>query len=94
MVEIVAVEFVDAHPDRARGDERVEVEFVLVEESVGARDRLVGEVAADHPLIGDAIVGLADSRHHEEVNVEDGVSRQDHEVSRLLPIPRRSNRRR
>ncbi len=62
MVEIVAVEFVDAHANGARGDERIEVEFVLVEESDGARDRLMGEVAADHPLIGDRIVGLANAR--------------------------------
>ena len=33
MVEIVAVEFVDAHADRAGGDERIEVEFLLVEEA-------------------------------------------------------------
>jgi hypothetical protein len=44
VVEVVAVEFVDAHADRAGGDERIEVEFVLVEESVRARDRLVGEL--------------------------------------------------
>ena len=51
MVEIVAVEFVDAHADRAGGDEQIEVEFVLVEESDDVGDCLVGEVAADTPSL-------------------------------------------
>jgi hypothetical protein len=33
MIEIVAVELVDAHADRARRDERIEVEFRLVEKA-------------------------------------------------------------
>src|SRR5260370_42104745 len=45
VIEIVAVEFVDAHADRAGGDERIEVELVLVEESYCLGGRLVGEVA-------------------------------------------------
>ena len=49
-------------------------------------DRLMGEVAADHTLIGDRIVGLADARLQQELNVEDGVSGQDDEVGRLLPF--------
>ena len=36
VIEIVAVEFVDAHADRAGGDERIEVELRVVEEAVHA----------------------------------------------------------
>ena len=38
------------------------------------------------PLIGDRIVGLADARHQQELNVEDGEGGEDDEVSRLLPL--------
>ena len=86
MVEIVAVELVDAHADRAGGDERIEVEFVLVEEAEDVGDRLVSEVAADHARVRHRIVRLADARHQEEVNVEDGEGGEDHEVGRLLPF--------
>ena len=86
MVEIVAIEFVDAHANRAGGDERIEVELVLVEVADGVGDRLMGEIAADDTLIGDRIIRLADARHHEEVNVENGERGQDDEVGRLLPF--------
>src|ERR1700744_711277 len=52
MVEVVAVELVDAHADRAGGDERVEVELALVEEAVHGRYRLMSEVASDPALAG------------------------------------------
>ena len=97
VVEIVAIEFVDAHPDRTGGDEGIEVELVLVEEADGVGDRLMSEVTTDDTLIGDRIVGLADARLQEELNVEDGERGQDDEFGRLLPFlagssPRRSRR--
>jgi len=88
VVEIVAVEFVDAHADRAGGDERIEVEFVLVEESDGLGDRLVREVAADYSLIGDGIVGLADARQQQELNVEDAEGREDDVSTKVTPVAR------
>jgi len=48
MIEIVAVEFIDTHADRAGCDKRVEDEFVGIEKACRARDGLVGEIAADH----------------------------------------------
>jgi len=86
VIEIVAVEFVDAHADRAGGDKRIEVEFVLVEESDCLGDRLVGEVAADHARVGDRVVRLADARQQQELDVEDREGREDDEVSRLFPF--------
>ena len=61
VIEIVAVELVDAHADRAGGDERIEVELLVVEEADHVRDGLVREVAADHAGVGDRIVGLCRS---------------------------------
>jgi hypothetical protein len=46
----------------------------------------MGEIAADDTLIGHGIVGLADARHHEELNIEDRERRKNHEVGRLLPF--------
>src|SRR6185295_16371563 len=47
MIEVVAIELVDAHADRAGGNERVKVVFILVEETERSRHGLVREVAAD-----------------------------------------------
>ena len=46
VVEIVAVELVDAHADRAGADERVEVVFVLSKKPSAVGHRLVGDNCA------------------------------------------------
>src|SRR5436305_13401921 len=43
VIEVVAVEVVDADTDRAGRDERIEVELRFVEEPVDARHRLMAE---------------------------------------------------
>jgi hypothetical protein len=86
VIEVVAVEFVDAHPDRAGCDERIEVELLVVEEPEHVRDGLVREVAADHSFVGDGIIRLSDFRQQQKLHVENRKSRQDHEISRLLPF--------
>ena len=58
----------------------------LSKKPLALEDRLVGEIAADHPLVGDRIVGLANARLQQELNVEDGVSSKDDEVRRLFPF--------
>src|SRR5438270_10598670 len=45
MIEIVTVEFVNAHSNRAGRNEGIEVEFLVVEKTIDAGDRLVREVA-------------------------------------------------
>jgi len=42
--------------------------------------------AADHALVGDRIVGLADLREQKKLDVEKRKGRQDHEIGRLLPF--------
>ena len=86
MIEIIAVEFIDAHADRAGGDERIEIEFRLVEEAVHAGHRLMGVVAADDPGIGDRVIGFADFRQQQQLHVEEREGRQDHEIGALLPF--------
>ena len=75
VIEVVAVEFVDAHPDRAGCDERIEVELLVVEITVHARHALVREVAADHSFVGDGIIRLSDFRQQQKLHVEDRESR-------------------
>src|SRR5262249_53691552 len=60
VIEIVAVELVDAHADRARGNERVEVVFLRIEEAVYAGDGLVGVVSPDGARVGYGIVWTTD----------------------------------
>ena len=86
VIEIVAVELVDAHADRAGGDERIEVVFVLVEEPDRGRHRLMGEIAADLALAGLRIVGRADARQQQKLDVEKLERAQQHEIGRLLPF--------
>src|SRR5581483_11527352 len=86
VVEIVAVVLVDTHADRARGDERIEVELVLVEEGDRTRHGLVREVAPDLPLPGRRIVRLADAGEEEQLDVEQLERAEQHEVGRLLDL--------
>src|ERR1700722_11823381 len=86
MVEVVAVELVDAHADRAGGDERIEVELLVVEEAIDARDGLVGIITPDDPGIGGGIVGLIDPGMQQELHVEQRVGRQDHQIGLLPPF--------
>src|SRR4029077_7005626 len=46
VIEIVAVELIDAHPDSARGDKRVE--DLVVEKRVDTRRDLIGIISPDH----------------------------------------------
>ena len=71
MVEIIAIELIDAHSDRAGSNERVEVELLVVEEPVRSRNSLMCKVAADHALVGDGIVRLSDFREQQELHIED-----------------------
>ncbi len=86
VIEIVAVELVDAHADRAGRDERVEVELGPIEEADHARHGLVGEVAADVARAGLRIVGLADPGEQQKLDVEQLKCAQEDEVGRLLPF--------
>ena len=86
VIEIVAVEFIDAHPDGTRGDEGIE--YLVVEEAVHARRDLIRIIASDHALAGVRIVGLADSREQKQVDVEQLKGTEQHEVRRLLPFIR------
>jgi hypothetical protein len=86
MIEIIAVELVDAHADRAGGDERIEVEFLVVEKSDRGRGRLMGEIAADLSLAGLRVVGRADARQQQELDVEKLERAQQHDVGRLFPF--------
>ena len=94
VIEIVAVELVDAHSDRAGGDERIEVEFLVVEEPIDARHGLVGEVAADHAGIGDGIVRLSDLRMQQKLHIENRITPTGSRDRPAAPIPRRWYRRR
>src|SRR6185437_16135937 len=52
MIEVVAIELIDAHPDGTGGDERVEHESGGIEEAAHIGDGLVSKVAADHSAVG------------------------------------------
>jgi hypothetical protein len=86
VIEVVAVELIDAHADRTRRDERVENEFLFVEEADDVRDRLVREVAPDHSFVLDGVISLADPGEHQQLHIEDGVCRKDDELRGLLPL--------
>src|SRR5262249_23694632 len=60
VVEIVAIELVDAHADRAGSDEGIEDVLVLVEEPDRGRNRLVRKIASDLAFTRLRVVGLAD----------------------------------
>ena len=76
---------IDAHADRARCDERVEVKFLWVEEPVHRRGRLMRVVASDCAAVCHEIVRATDLRVQKELDVEQRIGREDHEVGRLLP---------
>jgi hypothetical protein len=86
VIEIVAVEFVDACADRAGPDKRIEIELLAVEEAVHGRNGLVRVIAADHAAVGHRIIGLADLRQQQKLDVEHRVGRQDHQVGRLFEL--------
>ena len=86
MIEIIAVELVDAHADRTGSDERIEHEFGGIEEAYDVRDCLMAKVAADDTGIADGIIALADPRQQQKLHVEDRVGGQDHQIRRLLPL--------
>ena len=64
----------------------LKLNFVLSKKPLTRRDRLVREVAADHALVGDRVVRLADARQQQQLHVEERKARQDHEIGRLLPF--------
>ena len=68
VIEIVAVELIDAHPDSARGDKRIE--DLVVEVGVHARRDLIRIIAPDHALAGVRIVGPADPGEQKQMDVE------------------------
>src|SRR5271169_6190931 len=70
MIEIIAIELVDTHADRAGRDEGIEVVFVVVEETHRGRHGLMGEVAAYLALAGLRIIRRADARQQEKLDVE------------------------
>ena len=86
MSEIVAVELVDAHADRAGGDKRIEVVLVLVEKADSGRGRLMCEIAADLALPGLWIVERADARQQQKLHIEKLERAQQHDVGRLFPF--------
>src|SRR5882757_3645757 len=61
VIEVVTVELVDAHADRAGSDERVEVKLGVVEETVHRRNRLMSEIAPNPSFSGRGIVRLPDA---------------------------------
>src|SRR5262249_58707846 len=84
VIEIVAVELINAHPDRARGDERVE--DLVVEKGIYARCDLIGVIAPNHALVRARIVWLADAGNKKQMHVEQLEGAEQHEVGRLLPF--------
>src|SRR5262249_58614184 len=84
VIEIVAVELVDAHPDGARGDKGIK--DLVVKKAVHGGRELIGIIAPDHALAGVRIVGLADSGEQKELHVEQLEGAEQHEVGRLLPF--------
>src|SRR4029077_3408550 len=84
VIEIVAVEFIDAHPDGTRGDEGIE--YLVVEEAVHARRDLIRIIAPDHALAGVRIVGLADSGEQKQLDVEQLKGTEQHEAGRPRPF--------
>ena len=80
--KVVAVELVDAHADRAGGNERIEIVFVLVEETERVRHGLMGEIAPDLALSGRRIVRLADAGQEQKLHVEQRKCAEQHEIGR------------
>src|SRR5271165_4697462 len=62
MIEVIAVELIDAHADGARSDEGIENELRLVEEAFDVGDCLMREIASDHALVRHRIVRRSDLR--------------------------------
>src|SRR6516164_8833187 len=86
MIEVVAIELVNAHADCARRDERVEVELVLVEETERSRDRLVREVPPNLTLSRRGIVWLADAGEQKKLHIEQLKTAQNDQIGRLLEL--------
>ena len=84
MIEIVAIELVDAHADRARSDERIEIVFVLVEEGDRGRHGLVREITPDLALAGPRIIRRANSGQQQQLDVKELERAQKHEIGGLL----------
>src|SRR5215467_3151826 len=86
VIEIIAVELVDAHADRARGDEWIEVVFCFVKEADRAGHRLMGEIAPDLASAGTWLIWLAYTGKQQELYIEELERAQQDEVSGLLPL--------
>src|SRR5262249_23559999 len=86
MIKVVAIELIDAHADRAGADERIEVELLVVEKAIHARNGLVRVVTADHAGVGDGIVRLGDPGQQQELHVEDRIRGEDDEIGRQFPF--------
>src|ERR1700733_6652377 len=86
VIEIIAVEFIDAHANRAGRDERIEVVLLVVEESVHARNGLMRIVAADDACVGDRIVWFSDLRMQQKLHVEHRIGCKDDEIGGLFPL--------
>ena len=80
----VDVEVVDGDVRAAGVHERVEV--AALEEQGRAGAGLVAVVLADHALLRDRIVGLADAGEQHQVHVVDGIGAQQHDAGRLLEL--------
>ncbi len=66
----------------------LKLNFLLSKKPFTLDMRLVREVAADHALVGDGIVGLADLRQQQELHVEDRRRPTGSRDRRAAPIPR------
>jgi len=82
VVEVFAVEVVDAHRGAGIADERIPL--LVLEERGGARLELVGVVLADGALAALAIVRLADPGEQQLLHVAEHERRQHHDAGRLL----------
>src|ERR1700759_100748 len=86
VIEIIAVEFIDAHADRAGRDKRIEVVLLVVEESVHAGNGLMRVIAADNAGVGDRVVWFSDLRMQQKLHVEHRIGCKDDKIGGLLPF--------
>ncbi len=59
MIEVIVIELIDAHADRARADKGIKV--LVIEKQRHVVGGLVGVVAAGSALVGNRIVGFTNA---------------------------------
>ncbi len=82
VVEIVAVELVDGHAQRAGADEGID--DLVLEEDIHRGGDLIGVIAPHHPLPALRVVRFADARQQHQLRIGEGIGAEDHQIGRLL----------